>query len=179
MALLLFSLALGLSFVSSVRAGDVAPSEAQVKAAFLLNFPKYIEWPAAAFPETNSPILVAILDADDVADEFANMSEGRIIGGRPVHLRRITAPEQCHGCHVLYIGSGRDWKLPNLLAKLRSSNVLTVGESDVFLAASGMINLARRERRITLEVNIDSIHAAGLQVSSKLLALATVRGGKK
>jgi hypothetical protein len=69
--------------------------------------------------------------------------------------------------------------LPDLLSKLRGLNVLIVGESDDFLDAGGMINLVRRGRQITLEVNIDSIRAAQLKVSSKLLALATVKGGKK
>jgi hypothetical protein len=177
--LLLIGLALGFGFASLVRAGDTAPSEAQVKAAFLLNFPKYVEWPATAFAETNSPIVVAILDADSVADEFSTMSEGRIIDGHPVRLQRITALEQCHGCHILFIGSARTRKLPDLLPKLRGLNVLTVGESDDFLDVGGMINLARRDRRITLEVNMDSVREARLKVSSKLLALATVKGGKK
>jgi hypothetical protein len=177
-ALFLIGMALGSGLLSSLRAGDAAPSEAQVKAAFLLNFPKYIEWPTNAFAETNSPIVVAVLGADGVADEFATMSEGRTIEGRPVRLVRVTAPELSRDCHILFIG-GQNRKLADSLSKLRGLNVLIVGESDGFLDAGGMINLARHDRRIVLEVNVDSIRAAGLKVSSKLLAVATLKGGKK
>jgi YfiR/HmsC-like len=177
--LFLIGLILCLGFSSRLRASDAAPSEAQVKAAFLLNFPKYVEWPVTAFSETNSPIVVAILDADSVANEFSNMSKGRIIDGHPIRLQRVTGPEQCRGCQILFVGSGQSRKLPDLLPRLREWNVLLVGESDDFLDVGGMINLPRRERRIVLEVNLDSIRAGGLKVSSKLLALATVKGGKK
>jgi hypothetical protein len=175
----LIALALCSSVIPPVHAGDVAPSEAQVKAAFLLNFPKYVQWPTSAFTDTNSPIIVAILDAGDVADEFATMSEGRSIDGRMVRLVRATSIEQCRDAHIVFIGSEESRKSHDLLSKLGSLNILTVGESDGFLDAGGMINLARRERRVVLEVNMDSIRKGGLKVSSKLLALATVKGGKK
>jgi len=177
-ALLLLALAVG-SMAISLRAGDAAPSEAQVKAAFLLNFPKYVEWPATAFAETNSPMVVAIFSADDVADEFSAMSARRIIDGHAIRLTRVTTVEQCRGCHILFIGSGQSRKAPDLLPKLRGLNILTVGESDGFLEQGGMINLARRDRRIMLEVNMDSIQQTGLKISSKLLALASVEGGRK
>jgi hypothetical protein len=177
--LFLIGVALGSGLLSSLRAGDAAPSEARVKAAFLLNFPKYIEWPTNAFAETNSPIVVAVLGADSIADEFAAMSEGRNIEGRPVRLVRVTAPGPSRDCHILFIGGGQNRKLADTLSKLRGLNILLVGESDGFLEAGGMINLARHDRRIVLEVNVDSIHAAGLKVSSKLLAVATLKGGKK
>lgn len=177
--LFFIGLILGLGFSSRLRAAESAPSEAQVKAAFLLNFPKYVEWPATAFSQTNSPIVVAILDADSVASEFSSMSKGRMVDGRPIRFQRITSLEQCRGCHILFVGSGQTRKLPDLLPRLREWNILMVGESDDFLSVGGMINLALRERQVVLEVNLDSIRAGGLKVSSKLLALAAVKGGKK
>ena len=66
-----------------------------------------------------------------------------------------------------------------LLPLLQGANVLTVGESEDFTERGGMINLARHERRIMLEVNLDALHQAQLKVSSKMMALATVKGGKK
>lgn len=177
--LVLLALMLSFGCAFPLWAGDPAPSEAQVKAAFLLNFPKYVQWPETNFSETNGPIIVAILNADDIADEFATMSEGRTIDGHRIRLQRVSSLEQCHGCHILFFGSAQTRKLPEVLPKLRGENILTVGESDDFLDAGGMINLGRRGRQITLEVNIDSVHQTGLKVSSKLLALATVKGGKK
>lgn len=162
----------------SLRAAD-GPSEAQVKAAFLLNFPKYVEWPATAFSETNSPVVVGIFAQDSVADEFAVMSQKKVIDGHPVQLLRVDSIDHCQGCHILFIGGNENSKVAEALTKLHGSNVLTVGESEDFIERGGMIELARRERRVVMEVDIDPIHEAGLKVSSKLLAVATVKGGKK
>ena len=169
---------LGALAVSS-RAGEVAPSEAQLKAAFLLNFPKYVDWPASAFSQSDSPIIVGIFGDDPVAAEFATMSAGKAVEGRPIQLLRVTTADQCRGCHVLFIHAGEDRKLPEILSALRGANILTVGESDEFLNQGGMINLARHDRRIQLEVNLDATRQTELKISSKLLALATVKGGRK
>jgi hypothetical protein len=172
------TVALGLSVIP-LRAGDAVPSEAQMKAAFLLNFPKYVEWPATDFAETNSPIVIAVFGSDEVADEFAKLSERKVINGRSIQLMRAKTAEQCRNCDILFIGSAESRSAAELLTGLRGLNILTVGENDDFLDRGGMINLARRDRRIGLEVNIDSIRQTRLKVSSKLLALATAKGGKK
>jgi hypothetical protein len=176
--ILVIMAALGATATPS-RAGEVAPSEAQLKAAFLLNFPKYVEWPPNTFPETKSPIIIGVFGDDAVADEFATMSAGKIVEGRPIKLLRVTAPDQCRGCHVLFISSTQNRKLPEILSAIRGANVLTVGDSEEFFNQGGMINLVRHERRIQLEVNLDATGRTELKISSKLLALATVKGGRK
>jgi len=171
-------LALCSSPISS-RAGDAAPSEPQLKAAFLLNFPKYVEWPSATFSQSNSPIVVGIMDSEEVATEFSTMSEGRIVDGHPIKFVRITSIPECCECQILFIGLSATRKLPEILPSLQGLNVLTVGESEAFTDRGGMVNLARRDRRIVLEVNLDATHQSQLKISSKLMALATVKGGKK
>ena len=161
------------------RAGDSGPSEPQLKAAFLLNFPKYVQWPSNALAETNSPIVVGIVGNDNVAQEFAAMSQGKVIEGHPIRLLRPATAAQCHGCQILFVGAGETRKLPEIAGQLKGSSILTVGESDEFIDQGGMINLARRERRIVLEVNLDATRQSELKISSKLMALATVKGGKK
>jgi hypothetical protein len=156
-----------------------APSEAEVKAAFLLNFPKYVEWPPEVFAEANSPIVIAIFGGDKVADLCSAMSEGKVINGHPVRLVRLTEVDQCRDCQILFVGSDESRRLPEILAKVRGSNVLTVGESDNFIEQGGIINLVRRDRRVVLEVNLDGARQTELKISSKLLAVATVIGGKK
>jgi hypothetical protein len=163
----------------SVRAGEAAASEAQVKAAFLLHFPKYVDWPANAFPETNSPVVVGVLGDEDVADEFSAMSAGKVIDGHPIRLIRAPTIAQCSHCHIVFIGMRERRGWAGLLSKAAGLKVLTVGESNGFLGEGGMINLARYERRISLEVNLDSIRRSDLKLSSRLLAIATVEGEKK
>jgi len=77
------------------------------------------------------------------------------------------------------VGASDSRKMPDILSALKDANVLTVGETDQFLEQGGMINLARRDRRIGLEVNLDATRQTQLKISSKLMALATVKGGKK
>ena len=71
------------------------PADFQVKAAFLINFPKYVDWPANAFADTNSPIIVAVFGDENVANEVQNMiGSGRAIGGHPLLLKRIAKEDE-------------------------------------------------------------------------------------
>ena len=179
-AIVFLLLALALcSGVSSSRGGDAAPSESQMKAAFLLNFPKYVEWPASSFTEPNSPIVVAIAGNEEVATEFAALSNGKSIDGHPIKLIRNPTSAECLECHILFIGSREARKVPEIVSELKSASVLTVGESEQFMDQGGMINLALRERRIALEVNLDATRQTELKISSKLMALARLKGGRK
>jgi len=171
--------ALTLYFGATVSRADTAPSEPQMKAAFILNFPKYVEWPPATLASPSSPILVAILGDDAVANELAAMSEGKSVDGHPIQLLRNPTIAQCLGCHILFIGAAEPRRTAEIVGQLKSSSVLTVGESDQFIDQGGMINLALRERRIVLEVNLKATKQTELHISSKLMALARVKGEKK
>jgi len=154
------------------------PSEYQVKAAFLINFPKYVEWPAETFAETNSPIVVAVLGETKVTEEIQKVIAGRTINGREIVLKRLASGEESGVCHILFISAAEQQHSPNLLAKLKDTSILTVGESDDFLERGGMINLARRDQKIALEVNLTAADKRRIKISSKLLSVATVVKGK-
>lgn len=178
-AIVFFLLALALcSSVTTTRAGST-PSEPQMKAAFILNFPKYVEWPPATLASPSSPILVAIMGDDAVANELAAMSEGKLVDGHPIKLLRNPTLAQCLESHILFLGSTEPQKAAEIVSQLKSASVLTVGESEQFIEQGGMINLALRERRIVLEVNLEATRQTEIHISSKLIALAKVRGGKK
>jgi len=122
---------------------------------------------------------VAILGDESVATEFAAMSDGKSVDGHPIKLILNPTAEQCAESHILFIGSGEARKTSEIVTGLKCASVLTVGESDQFMDQGGMINLALRERRIILEVNLDATRQTELKISSKLMALARVKGGKK
>jgi len=163
------------TFVSVAQEPQAA--EPQIKAAFLINFPKYVDWPAEAFAATNSPIVIAVLGETPVAEALQRLIMDRTINGRGLLLRRLAAREEIGACHVLFITAAELQRSPNLLAKPRPS-VLTVGESDNFLESGGVINLARRSQKIALEVNVPAAENAGIKISSKLLNISTVMKGK-
>ena len=166
--------------ISTAGAEEEMPADFQVKAAFLINFPKYVDWPANAFAETNSPITVAIFGDENVANEVQNMiGSGRIIGGHPLVLKRIAREEEINrDCQILFIGASERQRIPSILEKIRGEKILTVSESDDFLEQGGIINLARQGRKIRLQVNLTAAGNAQLKISSRLLVAADVVKGK-
>ena len=158
-------------------AEEPLPSEYQVKAAFLVNFPKYVNWPAEAFAGTNSPIVIAVLGETKVTGEIQEVIAGRAVNGRNIVLKRLASGEESGVCHILFVSAAEQRRSPNLLGRLKGG-VLTVGESDDFLESGGIINLARRDQRIALEVNLTAAGDARIEISSKLLSVASVVKGK-
>ncbi len=155
-----------------------APSEHQVKAAILCNLAKYVDWPLASFSQTNSPLVVAVLGEDNFGDDLRRMAQDKTINGRKLLLKRLTSGEDVKSAHLLFIGASEKKRLPDILEKLRDTSVLTVGESDAFTQLGGMINLATKDRRIRLEVNLAAAERAHLEISSKLLRISDVVHGK-
>ena len=166
--------------ISTAGAEEQMPADFQVKAAFLINFPKYVDWPANAFAETNSPIVVAVFGDENVANEVQNMiGSGRTIGGHPLMLKRIAKEEEINrDCHILFIAASERQRIPSILEKIRGDKILTVSESDDFLDRDGIVNLARQGRKIRLQVNLIAASNAQLKISSRLLVAADVVKGK-
>ncbi len=152
----------------------------QVKAAFLVNFPKFVDWEPAAFADTNSPIVVGIYGDDNIAGEFEKMIEGgRAVSGRTITLRRITSEQQIGtNCQVLFIARSERHRIPAILDRVRGTGVLTVSETEDFLDAGGMINMVPRDRKIRLQVNLAVARDAHLNISARLLKVADVVKGK-
>jgi hypothetical protein len=156
-------------------AGAAAPSEDQVKAAFLLNFPKYVEWPAEAFADERSPIVLAVIGDKGVEKEVRSMAQGKFFNGRTVEVRAAAASDEiAPDCHIVFISRADERKAAQVIAGLDERSVLTVGESDEFLASGGMIELTRRDQKVRLAVNLPAAEARGLKISSKLLSVADV-----
>ena len=154
--------------------GPDANLEYSVKAAFLLNFTKFIEWPPGSFIDAQSPMEICILGKDPFGRTLDDLLQGENAGGRLLVARRIDQPPTARTCHVLYIGafSREDSKdLPQMLGGL-PQGILTVGEGDRFTHAGGMIALVVDERRVRFDINQSAAQRGGLKLSSRLLAVA-------
>ena len=171
---------LGLWSISiAAWAGDAPEaSEEQIKAAFLLNFSRYVEWPTNAFQTPDSPIVFAVIGDNKIATELERLTSGRTVRGRAIVVRRIALGDADASSQILFVASGQKARLGELLAKFAGAGVLTVGEEDGFLEGGGIINLAVRDRKIALEVNLAAANASGIKISSKLLSVASVVKGK-
>ena len=150
-------------------AGAQMATEAAVKAAFLYKFAGYIEWPAAAFPAPDTPLVIGTLSADDVATELETALAGRTVNQRRIVVRRLREGEALQGVHLLLIGR----REPNLRAALRAAQqagALTVTEAS--LEAGGAINFVVTDDRVAFEVSLDAAERGGHKISSRMLAVA-------
>ncbi len=166
---LLFGLCLGGAF--ACRAADEPFLESQVKAAFLLNFTKFVEWPEAAFEDAHSPIAICVLGDDPFGSALDQMVEGEVVGGRKLLVRRIKQPPPAKLCQVLFV-SAITKDVSKILANLERG-VLTVGEvGDNFLRAGGVISFTVEDRHVRFDVNQTAAENAGIKLSSRLLRVA-------
>lgn len=154
-----------------VRAGGVDPqvTEQQVKAAYLQKIGSYTEWPTNRFTGPDAPVIVGVIGRPDVAAELEEIARKKesAIHGRKLVVRRLGANEVLSQCHILFIG--REHEYAPLLAKLKNTSVLTVGEHADFARNGGIANFVERDGRVRFEVNQAVANAAGLQISSVLL----------
>lgn len=150
---------------------DESTSEYQVKAAFLFHFAQFVDWPPAAFKDPASPMTYCIVGADPFQGGLDKTLSGKTIGARPVRVLHLGEPRGSENCQVMFIASTAK-KLPAILSAVKDEPVLTVGDSEDFVRAGGMIAFCVEEKKIRFEINLDAAKQAKLRMSAKLLALA-------
>jgi hypothetical protein len=148
-------------------------SEYQVKAAYLYNFAKFVEWPARAFENPTAPIRLCVLNYQSFESELNQMVEGKTVAGRPVAVVPVENGEQSHSCHILFVNSSQDRQVQHIIEVLRDTSVLTVGETIEFVEKGGIISFVLQDDRVRFQVNYKAANRAGLRISSRLLSVAT------
>jgi hypothetical protein len=166
-ALLAFALLAG-----TALAGQQQDVERELKAAFLYNFAKFVDWPPEAFPEPASPVTLCILGDDAVGESLEAVVKGETLNDRRLVVRRPRDAQQARGCHVLFVGAAEKGRTSELLAALRGVSVLTVGDGGDFLKSGGMIRFFLEQNRVRFDINLDAAERSRLSLSSKLLRLA-------
>jgi hypothetical protein len=157
---------------------QAAPSEYQVKAAYLFNFLKFIEWPEASFADPLAPMVVGVVGEDPFGSSLPEVVIGKTVQGRDLVLRKYRVGEDLRGAHLLFISASERKQLPQILSSLRGSSVLTVADTEGFLDAGGMIQFVSANEQIHFAINVDALKGSRLKVSSKLLNLAKTVTGK-
>jgi YfiR/HmsC-like len=148
--------------------------EYELKAAFLFNFAKFVQWPPSSFPSPQSQFTICVLGDDPFGKSIDEMLRGKAIGEHPVIVTRCRSlPEAAH-CQIVFISSSEKKRLPEILAALKGSSTLAVGETDGFAVSGGVIQFTLEEQHVHFIINVNAAEQAGLQISSKLLALAKV-----
>jgi hypothetical protein len=148
------------------------PSEYQIKAAFLYNFAKFVKWPPETFAEPEAPIVIGVL-GDNVFGNYLELTiHDKTFNNHPFQFKEFHSVNEATNCHILFISTSEQDRLPQILTVLQGTRVLTVGEMDHFIAAGGMINFVIEDKRIHFQINNAAAIKAGLTISSKLLSLA-------
>ena len=165
--LLLFA---GMLFAPALESADGADLESEVKAAFLLNYTKFTEWPNAAFSSPTAPISICLWGDDRIELALTQMIEGEMVAGRRITAQKIRQPPPPKSCQVLFV-SGSDKEASMILSNL-GPWVLTVGEGESFLRAGGMVAFVIENRRVRFDINQRVAENAQLKLSSRLLSVA-------
>lgn len=146
--------------------------EEEVKAAYLLNFTRYVDWPPGSFPDAESPVNLCVFGDARFGEIARRTVDGRRSRGRPVRVLLPDAPDLASGCHVAFVGGSRA-EIARRLAALAPTAALTVGDGRDFLDRGGIITFVIVNETVRFEIHPDAARRAGLELSSRLLALAT------
>lgn len=169
--LILFLATMGTSFAQNSK-------EYAVKAAFVLNFARYTQWPNESFSKNTEPLELCVLGDKSIEPEFETIKMKKI-GTRPLHIRFIGTSEDLGQCDLLFVSREIDnGDLQSTFAALKARPVLTVGESIDFIRHGGIINFLKKEGRFRFEVNPGRAQEKNLKISSRLLKLAIIVGEK-
>lgn len=165
--------ALGCMSMPPAYAADRTRSvERQVKAAYLYKFASYVDWPEAALPQPESPFVIAVLGADELADELEQAVAGHSIKGHPVTVRKLRHADPVHGAQMLFIGRQEIARLDELVATAKEQAILTVTDSEDAHARGSMVNFVVVDDKLRFEVALKPVALAGLRISALMLASA-------
>lgn len=143
-----------------------------VKAAFLYKFLGYVEWPPTSAGQSNSPITIGVIGADDVAAELSEIARGRTVNDRSLAVRQLREGDPLTGIQVLFIGRTDGVRLDQLLKMAQQRAILSVTETDGALAQGSVINFMPVDSRIRFEVSLEAAEKSNLKLSSRMLSVA-------
>ena len=169
-ALLIGALAV---LTTAAYAQRASSREYAIKAAFIYNFAKFVDWPAQALPESKRSIVIGVLGANPFGSSLASIN-GKTVKGRTLVVKRVGSLQEARTCQILFISSSEQGRLQAVLKDLGNSSILTIGEMKGFARSGGIINFTKAGSRIRFEINTSAAERARLTISSQLLKLAKV-----
>jgi hypothetical protein len=151
---------------------ETGPLERQVKAAYLVRFGGFVEWPEGTFAGADTPLQIGISGNDALAEQVDLMAAGRNTSGRPIVVRGIRRGDPLTGLHILYVAPGDRAAMSELLQQARGQALLTVSDSHEGAALGSMVNFVIAGDRLRFEVAMQHVTAGHLRISARMLAVA-------
>ena len=158
---------------SDAQGSDAQTNERSVMAAYIYRLITYVEWPVSVFASADAPIVIGVVNADDIASELEQVVQGRTAQGRRLHVRRIAVGEVPSGVHALFIGGEIAPRILQSAKTLTERSVLTITGVERGMDYGSVINFVQVDGRVRFEVNVGMAEKSGLRLSSRLLTVAT------
>ena len=153
---------------------DATVAEYRIKAAFLLKFVGFIDWPTGTFDRADAPFVIGVLGGTTLGNELEQIASGRQVSGHPVRVRLLGRGDSSSGSQVLFVGRSEGARLNAVAAASDGVPTLVVSESDGALAQGSAINFVVVDDKVRFDVALRAINRAGLKISARLLAVARV-----
>jgi YfiR/HmsC-like len=153
---------------------SAALSEHRLKAVFLFNFTRFVEWPPSAFPAVDAPFVIGVFGQDPFGSDLDDVARGETVNGRRLLVKRVRTMQDAAACQLLFIPESERANIDEILAALTHSNTLTVSDLDGSAQRGAMIRLITDHDKIRMRINVEAARAAGLTISSKLLRASEI-----
>jgi hypothetical protein len=153
-------------------AQNAKPTDYQVKAVYLYNFGRFVEWPAK-LGGAQGPFTICVLGPDPFGQTLDTILAGETISGRNVVAKRISSPQDSVDCRIVFMSSKEESSLNRVIETINKQGALTVSDMPQFTDHGGMIQFVAEGKKIRFEVNLTAAQRAGLTMSSDLLKVAT------
>lgn len=170
------ALLLGASGAPGAGAQGTALTEQEVKAAYLFNFAKFVDWPEGMFASPSEPFQICVFGQDPFGRLLDGVIQGEQVDGKRLAAARPERIAELRSCHILFVSRSERGRLGEILAAVRGSNVLTVGEGEEFLEKGGMIAFVRQGTKVRFYIDQKAAEQAPFKISSRLMALGDRRG---
>jgi hypothetical protein len=169
-----FGLVMALGNCLAAGSPEAPLDEYQVKAAFLYNFAKFVQWPTGTFQSPGDALAICILGEDPFGRSLADIVAGRTIEGRPLVVRHIASVKEGAACQILFVGSSENKRAAPPFADVKWPGVLTIGESNTPSADGAIINFRLDSGKVRFDINVEAAEREKLRISSRLLSLAHI-----
>jgi hypothetical protein len=165
-------LAFALALAPSLAGASDGASEYEVKAAFLFNFAKYVEWPEGTFAGPTDRIVICVLGENPFGTLLENIVKDKRVNGRELAVRETGSVSATAGCQVVFIAATERQRVDEILRMLAAQPVLTVGDAESLADRGVILGLTLSEKRVRFEANLNAARRARLKLSSQLLKIA-------
>ncbi len=145
-----------------------------LKAAFLYNFAKFIQWHDSAFKNPEDPVLLCLLNGEAFGNAIETIRDKEVSNKRKLSVRLCKSVKEVSGCHILFIASSESENLPSILSLTQTAPMLTVSDTEGFAQRGVMLNLVNIDNKIRFESNMNALNSMPFKLSSQLLKLAII-----